>query len=740
MAAFIKKMINIYYKKYMNKELPIRNVLFNLILFTGIAGGAFSLILSVIAKLPIGQIIVVAAAEFILIGCFYIANFKGMMRLASAVICCGITVILFPIMFFSGGGAYSGMPFWFVMGTLFTFLLIEGRLFYVLLILETTVHTACFVFAYYHPEMVVDIETRGGTYLDIWQCMMVLSFSMGIIIKFQVRIYNKAILLNEKQNEQLDIARKEAEKAKERALGANQAKSNFLANMSHEIRTPINAVLGMDEMILRECEEEEILEYARNIQTAGGQLLSLINQILDFSKIESGKMEILNVQYEVSSLIQDSYSMVMERAEKKNLEFNVICDEKLPRTLYGDEVRMRQIIVNLLTNAIKYTDQGSVTLNVQGKWKNEKEIILSVSVKDTGAGLLEENRKKLFESFQRFDEEQNYYIEGSGLGLAVVKQLLDLMGGEIKVYSIYGKGSEFVIKVAQEVVDKTPIGDFSKRYEQVHPQNTVYRPDFIAPEGEILIVDDVPMNLTVARNMMKCLKVKVDTAASGLECLSLIQKKRYHLIFMDHMMPGMDGIEVFRKMREMPESKNRDVPVIMLTANAISGMKGEYLSAGFIDYLSKPMRGKDLEEMIKKYLPQELILEFSDDVTEEKQEKKEQAGLLERVPELDMELGITYCGGAEEIYMEILKEYCEKNGLKELKSSFESRDWQNYRVHVHTLKSTSLTVGLPELSELAKEVELAVKEENYSFVEEKHPEMTEKYQDLLERLESVIIL
>ena len=344
MISFMKKMIQRYYEKFLNNELPIRKVLFNLILFTGIAGGAFSLLLSMFARLPIGQITVVATAEVILIGCFYIANFKGMMRLASVIICLGITVVLFPIMFFSGGGAYSGMPFWFVMGTLFTFLLIEGKLFYILLLFGTTVHTACFLLAYYHPELVIDIDTKAGTYLDIWQCMMVLSFAIGIIIKFQVRIYNKAIELNQRQNEQLEYSKKEAERAKEKALSANQAKSNFLANMSHEIRTPINAVLGMDEMILRECTDENICEYARNIQIAGGQLLSLINQILDFSKIESGKMEILKVQYELSSLIQDSYSMVEERARKKNLEFKVICDENIPRTLLGDEVRMRQIL------------------------------------------------------------------------------------------------------------------------------------------------------------------------------------------------------------------------------------------------------------------------------------------------------------------------------------------------------------------------------------------------------------
>ncbi len=732
MISFMKKMIQRYYEKFLNNELPIRKVLFNLILFTGIAGGAFSLLLSMFARLPIGQITVVATAEVILIGCF----FKGMMRLASVIICLGITVVLFPIMFFSGGGAYSGMPFWFVMGTLFTFLLIEGKLFYILLLFGTTVHTACFLLAYYHPELVIDIDTKAGTYLDIWQCMMVLSFAIGIIIKFQVRIYNKAIELNQRQNEQLEYSKKEAERAKEKALSANQAKSNFLANMSHEIRTPINAVLGMDEMILRECTDENICEYARNIQIAGGQLLSLINQILDFSKIESGKMEILKVQYELSSLIQDSYSMVEERARKKNLEFKVICDENIPRTLLGDEVRMRQIIVNLLTNAIKYTEKGCVTLNVQGKWKNEEEILLTISVKDTGTGLLEENRKQLFQSFQRLNEEKNYNIEGTGLGLAVVKQLLELMEGEIRVYSIYGEGSEFVIKVAQKAVDKTPVGNFAKRYEQIHPKNTLYHPEFTAPGAQILIVDDVPMNITVAKNMLKSLKVQVDTASSGQKCLNLIREKRYHLIFMDHMMPEMDGIEVFHKMNEMQESKNHGVPVIMLTANAISGMKGEYLSEGFQDYLSKPMRGRDLEQMIKKYLPRELIHDFH----REEETEKQQKDIGEIIPELDKEMGISYCGGAEDIYLDILKEYCEKNRLKDLKTCFENRDWQNYRIHVHTLKGTSLTVGLPGLSELAREVELAVKEGDYDTVYKKHPGMIEQYGDILERLEKYVII
>ena len=736
MISFMKKMIQRYYEKFLNNELPIRKVLFNLILFTGIAGGAFSLLLSMFARLPIGQITVVATAEVILIGCFYIANFKGMMRLASVIICLGITVVLFPIMFFSGGGAYSGMPFWFVMGTLFTFLLIEGKLFYILLLFGTTVHTACFLLAYYHPELVIDIDTKAGTYLDIWQCMMVLSFAIGIIIKFQVRIYNKAIELNQRQNEQLEYSKKEAERAKEKALSANQAKSNFLANMSHEIRTPINAVLGMDEMILRECTDENICEYARNIQIAGGQLLSLINQILDFSKIESGKMYILKVQYELSSLIQDSYSMVEERARKKNLEFKVICDENIPRTLLGDEVRMRQIIVNLLTNAIKYTEKGCVTLNVQGKWKNEEEILLTISVKDTGTGLLEENRKQLFQSFQRLNEEKNYNIEGTGLGLAVVKQLLELMEGEIRVYSIYGEGSEFVIKVAQKAVDKTPVGNFAKRYEQIHPKNTLYHPEFTAPGAQILIVDDVPMNITVAKNMLKSLKVQVDTASSGQKCLNLIREKRYHLIFMDHMMPEMDGIEVFHKMNEMQESKNHGVPVIMLTANAISGMKGEYLSEGFQDYLSKPMRGRDLEQMIKKYLPRELIHDFH----REEETEKQQKDIGEIIPELDKEMGISYCGGAEDIYLDILKEYCEKNRLKDLKTCFENRDWQNYRIHVHTLKGTSLTVGLPGLSELAREVELAVKEGDYDTVYKKHPGMIEQYGDILERLEKYVII
>ncbi len=607
MASLVRKVIKKLFGKYVNEKLPVRHVLFNLIVLIGMAGGTFSLLLSLIASLPIGHVLIVLTAEGILVVCFYVANYKNMLKQASVMICFLITAVLFPIMFFTGGGVHSGMPFWFVMGMIFTFLLIEEKIFYVLLALEAIVHTFCFVAAYYYPEAIIDIDTESGIYLDVWQCMMVLSLAIGIIIKFQVKIYNQAIMLNKKQNEQLEFAWEEAEKAKEDALNANQAKSNFLASMSHEIRTPINAILGMDEMILRECRDETICEYARHIQTAGGQLLSLINEILDFSKIESGKMEILNVKYELSSLIQDSYSMVAERAAKKNLDFKVDCDQNLPRCLRGDEVRMRQIIVNLLTNAVKYTMEGSVVLKVRGERRDEKTLFLTISVKDTGMGLQEDSRQRLFESFQRINEEKNYYIEGTGLGLAVVKQLLELMEGEIRVYSIYGEGSEFVVGVNQQVEDDTPIGDISKNYGQTQRKGKKYQPSFTAPDAKILIVDDVAMNLTVAKHMLKSLKVMTDTASSGEECLAMIQKNRYDIIFMDHMMPKMDGIETFRKMKEMPDSQNKDVPVIMLTANAINGMEKEYLAEGFKDYLFKPMRGSDLERIIQKYLPSDLL-------------------------------------------------------------------------------------------------------------------------------------
>lgn len=393
--------------------------------------------------------------------------------------------------------------------------------------------------------------------------------------------------------------------ANTRAEQANEAKSRYLANISHEIRTPINAVLGMDEMILRESTEDSVRNYARQIQSAGDTMLSLINDILDFSKMEAGKFEIIPVEYNLRDLLEECHEMVVVRAHEKNLDVRVFCDPFIPNCLKGDEVRIKEIINNLLTNAVKYTKVGTITLRIKMEPKNEKELLLLLSVEDTGKGIAKENIPSLFSTFERFDQEENRHIEGTGLGLAITKQLVELMHGEIGVFSELGKGSLFYVRIPQEIMGTEPIGDFENKPQKV--VQSTYHETFVAPKARILVVDDVSINLEVIRNLLKKTKLHIDTADSGEECINLCETNRYQVILLDHMMPGMDGVETLQRLRMLPECVNAHTPVIALTANAISGVREQYLADGFDDYLSKPVTGADLEKMIMKYLPQEYI-------------------------------------------------------------------------------------------------------------------------------------
>ena len=392
------------------------------------------------------------------------------------------------------------------------------------------------------------------------------------------------------------------EEQKKIADSANVAKSRFLANMSHEIRTPINAVLGMDEMILRESSESPIRSYAADIMSAGKTLLALINDILDFSKVEEGKMEIVPVQYELSSVMNDLTNMIRERALKKGLKFHVEVDEHIPRLLYGDEIRIKQCALNVLTNAVKYTDSGSVTMKVTGEKKDDSHILLGFSITDTGIGMHREDIDKLFSPYERIEEKRNRTIEGTGLGMAITRQLLDLMGSRLDVESEYGKGSTISFAVEQEVVAWEEIGDFTDRFNDIKTGAQTYKELFHAPGARILVVDDTEMNLTVVQSLLKKTEIRIDTALSGRDALTLAEVNPYDVIFIDHMMSDMDGIETLKHLREL--DKNQKTPAVALTANAVSGARQKYLSAGFDDYLSKPVDGTKLEEMLLRYLPE----------------------------------------------------------------------------------------------------------------------------------------
>ena len=387
--------------------------------------------------------------------------------------------------------------------------------------------------------------------------------------------------------------------AAEAAKMANEAKSSFLANMSHEIRTPINAVLGFNSIILRDTKEDTTKEYARDIDSAGKSLLSIINDILDFSKIEAGKMDIVPVEYRLGALINDCKNMMYSKVTDKNLDFIIECDPTAPSILFGDEVRIRQVLINLLSNATKYTDSGSVTFDVSYKKTSDEQVTLFFKVIDTGIGISEEDQAHLFESFKRIDEVRNRNIEGTGLGLALVKQLTGLMNGDISVSSEIGKGTTFEFGLPQKVISFDEVGAITKSSDKIAKSNKM--DDLEDVEGNILVVDDVLLNLKVMTMLLKKSKLTVDTASSGFEALEKTKEKKYDIIFLDHMMPVMDGVETFKRLRN-EESFNQNTPVVMLTANAVGDVKDMYLGEGFDDYISKPVSFVALRNVIKGFI------------------------------------------------------------------------------------------------------------------------------------------
>lgn len=575
-----------------------------------------------------------------------------------------------------------------------------------------------------------------GTDTDRYYVVQEVVISLGIIFMSLIVAGIVNSLITEQNHRLLDALRKE-KRSQQEAEAANMAKSSFLANMSHEIRTPINAILGMNEMILREEKDPAIRGYAGNIQASGNSLLSIVSDVLDISKIESGKLEIIPVDYEVNSLISDCCNMAACRAKAKELELLVECADNVPMKLCGDETHIRQIIMNLLTNAVKYTEKGTVKLIVSGRF-TDGGFVLKVDVSDTGIGIAEENLPQLFTQFQRFDLQRNRNIEGTGLGLSIVKRLCDLMSGTITARSVLGSGSTFTVELPQKVVDSTPCGGVNLNYSAGAEHE--YHHSFEAPEAKILAVDDLPVNLLVIANLLKETRIKIDTAGSGRECLDKCSQQKYDLILMDHMMPEMDGVQTFEKLHGDKSSPNFETPVIMLTANALAGMREQYMDVGFADYVSKPVRGAKLEEAIRRNLPESLIKPASPEIPAEavSTEPSGFADICGAVPELNVNAALQYCCGSAELLNDLLHDFTENDHFSDLKAAFEEKRWEDYRRHAHSLKSTSLMIGLTGLSERARASELALKGGCTEFAELNHDSLIEEYSALLGKIKDYL--
>ena len=556
--------------------------------------------------------------------------------------------------------------------------------------------------------------------------------------------------------------------ALEEARRANEAKTDFLANTSHEIRTPINAVLGMNEMILRESAKAEklsgaspmayheafrkIRNYAGNVDSAGSNLLAIINDILDFTKIEEGKMDIVEVEYRLSTVVNDVSNMIYFKAKEKKLAFTTDVDESLPDLLYGDVVRVRQVITNILNNAVKYTDEGSVSLKIAGnrreKTSDARPVIeLIVSVTDTGIGISGENLGKLFGKFERVDLERNSTKEGTGLGLAISKMLLEMMGGDIRVESTYGVGSTFTVVIPQKVLSEEPVGNFKEKFEKALGEKKAYHESFRAPEARLLIVDDTNMNLLVATEFLQDTLVGIDTASSGREAVKLALQNKYDVILMDQRMPEMDGEETFREIRSHRDGPNIDTPVICMTADAVVGARERYLSKGFNDYLTKPIDSTYLEMMLKKYIPAEKI----ETVTEEEEDSQAGKQPEERIESpfvildssgINTARGLANCGGDDEFYHSMLLEYLRGADEKreDLEKFLAAGDLQNYGILIHSLKSTSAMIGAEAPYKLAQALEAAAKEGNGDYVRSNHGAFLEKYAAVLDAVKKAVPL
>lgn len=536
-------------------------------------------------------------------------------------------------------------------------------------------------------------------------------------------------------------------KEREEAQKASEAKGAFLARMSHEIRTPINGILGMDAMLLKLCKEEKQIEYAKNIQSAGKTLLSIVNDILDISKIESGKMRIFNEEYHIFDVLNDCYNMNISRVQQKGLKFIMDIDPSIPSVMSGDAVRIRQIINNLLSNAAKYTHEGQVIMSVSTLHEGDNSVKLKLVVKDTGVGIKPEDLDKLFESFTRIEEEKNRNIEGTGLGLNLCHQLTYLMNGTIDAKSTYGEGTTFTVVIPQTIIDATPMGDFVTKYHESILKSENEECAIYAPEAKILVVDDVNMNLAVVAGFLENTGIQIDTASNGRDCLTKLNECEYDVVFLDHMMPGMDGIQTINNWMLQDKKYNSNTPIIMLTANALTGAREEYMGAGFTDYLSKPVSENDLKSMLLKYIRKEKQVDQDKNKKEDGYCNKDISDavenadvfeLLANISGLDIEAGLRNVNQDKDFYLRVLREFISTNKTKEIKTQIGEKNYDSYVILIRGLKNLATTIGLKDFVDVLTKQEEAARMYMVDEIEKNHEILSRQYAEIVLEISAIL--
>ncbi len=725
---------------------PLELIIFNLLSVGAMLTGVLSLAVSAFMFESMWmQMLLTFFSEGIMLILFYIANFRDKLQTATLITCILVAAFLFPGMFITGGGMYSGMSHWFSLGILFTFLLNRGLRLKILLAFEFVIYSLLFWVSYRYPQIIIKPTTEPAFFVDVWQSMMLVSCCIGAVVKFQMNLYEKELAKQEEQRLRVEVLKLEAEKS-------NIAKSEFLANMSHEIRTPMNAIVGMSRIALRGQEiSPSVRENLEDIQSASNTLLAIINDILDFSKIEAGKMEIVPANYHLSSLLHDVITIIDFRLQEKQVAFRQEIDASIPNQLYGDEVRLKQVLINILGNAVKFTEEGFIKLSVN--WQKSGDMaLLTIKVTDTGQGIRQENLANIFGRFDRLEMGQNRTLEGTGLGLSISQELLRLMGGSISVESIYGVGSCFTIVLPQRIVDEQGLfGEAQAKRKTEDAGQSPERNSVAFPGAAVLVVDDNRMNLKVVEGLLIPYQLELDCVTSGRECLKRLSKRRYDLIFLDHMMPEMDGVETLWRMREDPDFKT---PVIALTANAMHGVRQTYLGWGFTDYLSKPIQMSELEKLLKQHLQKFQKVEGGRQAQApafESQGREEspagpgapRMGEPYRVKGdmgLDTEYGLEYALGKVSFYVETLELYLEETADSERRMGeyLDGEDMENYAVLVHGVKGISRTVGAMELGDFAQDMEYHSKAGDLEYIRQRHGELMECLEAVREKARKYI--
>ncbi|MBR1622711.1 MAG: response regulator [Pseudobutyrivibrio sp.] len=724
-------------KRFFSQDLPTDLVLFNIITITGFVGGVVTIPFNIVNGMS-GILTAVIIVSIIIDGvCIYMANYQNRLKNSTIAVCFVVGIGLFPVMFFVTGGINSGMVCWFSMGIIFIFMLLEGLDFLFMLLTDVAIISGCYAVSYYHPEYIVDLESRQSVFFDVVQSLMISAFAIGAIIKFQRHIYDSLYKQAAINNDDLMEKTLQAKKAQKQAQTATEAKSNFLANMSHEIRTPINTIMGMDEMILRETSEKVVEEYALDIKTASQNLLSLINDILDITKIESGKMGIVKGEYAFMSLMHDVLNNVTLRAKEKNLEIRLDIAGNIPCDMLGDDIRIKQILTNIITNAVKYTQEGYIEITASCTRGFGNFVDLTFTVKDTGIGIKQEDIKRMFDSFERLEVSRNRNIEGAGLGMTITQNLLKMMGSTLNVDSVYGEGSTFSFTIAQEVVNNEPIGDFNQKLKQL-TSNYEYSTSFEAPNAEFLVVDDNTMNRKVFVALLKDSKVKITEAADGAECLHLIKNKHFDMIFLDHMMPGMDGVETFKAMATLEGNKCLGTPVIALTANAIAGAKDRYLTLGFHGFLSKPVVPAQLEKTIRDFLPEDLMEYHEPDAKDEARKQRVKKIELPDIEGIDWDYALLHFPDTNMVYQTAVDFYdsvgFERDEILRYYDSIDQATLEDYRIKVHGVKSMANTIGATALGGLAKLCEYAARDGDVDRIKVLTPILIDELDQMKARL------